>query len=184
MLPLAFPKFLLGLRARLFASSRGFSRQLFPKVLHTVLALCLLGQGAPPLWAAPPNKSVAKNVDKTPDKNADVLLLTMQQELLRARGSLAKSDPPPYFLSYSVYDDESAVVVASYGGVLRSFGGRRRSADVIMRVGAPALDNTHNENRGSGLTSGSLPLGDDRDAIARELWRLTNLEYRRAAPAF
>jgi hypothetical protein len=108
----------------------------------------------------------------------------MQQELLRATASLAKSDPPPYFLSYSVYDDESAMMVASYGGLLRSLGGRRRSADVIMRVGAPALDNTHNENRGSGLTSGSLPLGDDRDAIARELWRLTNLEYRRAAPAF
>ncbi|NDQ56725.1 MAG: peptidase U62 [Acidipila sp.] len=156
--------FCAGLPARL--------RQLFPNAIRLSVALGLLSQGAPPLDAAPA------------DKTSDVLLLTMQQELLRATGSLAKSDPPPYFLSYSVYDDESAVVVASYGGLLRSFGGRRRSADVIMRVGAPALDNTHNESRGSALTSGALPLGDDRDAIARELWRLTNLEYRRAAPAF
>jgi predicted Zn-dependent protease len=53
-----------------------------------------------------------------------------------------------------------------------------------MRVGSPALDNTHNESRPSGMTSGALPLTDDRDAIAHRLWELTNEEYRRATPAY
>ncbi len=53
-----------------------------------------------------------------------------------------------------------------------------------MRVGSPAMDNTHNENRDSGITSGPLPLADDRDAIARTLWELTDREYRRATPAY
>ncbi len=34
------------------------------------------------------------------------------------------------------------------------------------------------------MSSGSLPLGDDQDAIARVLWDLTDREYKRAAPAF
>jgi len=60
----------------------------------------------------------------------------------------------------------------------------RRSADVIVRVGAPALDNTHQENRSSALSSGSLPLNDDADAIAHVLWRLTYQEYRKASQAY
>ena len=51
-------------------------------------------------------------------------------------------------------------------------------------LGSPAEDNTHGENRESGITSGALPLADDRDAIARSLWELTNREYRRATPAY
>src|SRR6201984_769616 len=53
-----------------------------------------------------------------------------------------------------------------------------------MRVGSPALDNTHGQSRSSGMTSGTLPLGDDPDAISRVLWDLTDREYKRAAPAF
>ena len=42
-----------------------------------------------------------------------------------------------------------------------------------MRVGSTALDNTHNQSRGSGIVSGALPLNNDSDAIARVLWQLT-----------
>jgi predicted Zn-dependent protease len=53
-----------------------------------------------------------------------------------------------------------------------------------MRVGTPVLDNTHGQSRSSGMTSGSLPLDDDPDAVARVLWELTDREYKRAAPAY
>ena len=108
----------------------------------------------------------------------------MQAELERAKTSLAKSDPAPYFLSYEVYDQHTLVIAGTYGTIVNSSASNRRWADVTMRVGSPALDNTHNENRESGITSGALPLADDRDAIARSLWDLTNREYRRAAPAY
>src|SRR5260370_19014933 len=52
-----------------------------------------------------------------------------------------------------------------------------------MRVGAPELDNTHGQSRPSGVNSGSLPLGNDADAIARVLWELTDREYKRAVPS-
>jgi len=124
-------------------------------------------------WSAPPA-----------DKGEGILLSSMQTELDRAKTSLAKSDPAPYFISYEVYDQHTMVVAGTYGTILTSSVGNRRWADVTMRVGSPALDNTHDENRDSGINSGALPLADDRDAIAHTLWELTSREYRRAAPAY
>src|SRR5271170_1342615 len=138
--------------------------------LVCVLAICL----KPALNGAPAG-GTGKN---------DVLISAMQQELHRAQSELGKLDPAPYFISYSVYDQDSAMIVGSQGSVINSIHARRRSADVIVRVGAPALDNTHEENRASALTSGSLPLDNDRNAIAHVLWQLTYGEYRKASQAY
>jgi predicted Zn-dependent protease len=117
-------------------------------------------------------------------KASDPVLKVMQAELSRATTELAKSDPAPYFTSYTVNDQDIVVLVGSYGSLLTDAALRRRQADVTMRVGSPALDNTHGQSRPSGMTSGALPLGDDPDAIARQLWELTDREYKRAAPAY
>ena len=82
----------------------------------------------------------------------DVLLQTMQQELKRANTSLANSDPAPYYLSYAVTDINGSVIWASNGSLLVSTSVRRRQADVMMRVGSAALDNTHgNKSRAPAL---------------------------------
>jgi TldD protein len=122
-----------------------------------------------------------KTASATP---ADTVLATMQTELNRATTDLAKSDPAPYFLSYTVYDQDQIVIAGAYGGLLSNSTVRRRAADVTIRVGTPQLDNTHGQSRGSGMTSGSLPLNDDPDAEARVLWELTDRAYKRAAPAY
>jgi predicted Zn-dependent protease len=120
----------------------------------------------------------------SPGDKPDVLLSTMQAELERAQTSLGKLDPAPYFLSYSVYDESIAIAVGSQGSLVNSTQARRRAAEVTMRIGTAALDNSHGVNRASATTSGALPLEDDRDAIARELWRLTYEEYRKASKAY
>ncbi|HEV1992799.1 MAG TPA: metallopeptidase TldD-related protein [Candidatus Acidoferrum sp.] len=114
----------------------------------------------------------------------DRVLETMKAELARAKKELAKADPAPYFLSYTVHDQSIVVLAAAFGSLLTNASAQRREADVVMRVGSPLLDNTHGQSRSSGVTSGALPLGDDTDAIARVLWELTDREYRRAAPAY
>jgi len=118
------------------------------------------------------------------EKDSGILLTAMQSELDRAKTALSKANPAPYFISYVVYDQRSLDVSGTYGTVVNSSANRRRWADVTMRVGNPILDNTHGENRASGISSGALPLNDDRDALARALWDLTNREYRRAGPAY
>ena len=124
------------------------------------------------------------NAKSSAVNSGDSVLKVMQAELARANSSLAKSDPAPYFLSYTVNDQHLTVLVGSYGSLLTNFSTDRREADVVMRVGSPALDNTHGQSRPTGMTSGPLPLGDDSDALSRTLWELTDREYKRAAPAF
>jgi TldD protein len=114
----------------------------------------------------------------------DVVLLSMQGELTRAKTDLAKSDPAPYYLSYTAYDQDQIFIAGAYGALLSDTAVKRRSVDVTMRVGSADLDNTHGQNRASGMTSGSLPLQEDPDATARILWELTDREYKRAAPAY
>ena len=116
--------------------------------------------------------------------NPDALLATMQRELQRASAALAKSDPAPYYLSYAVTDSDSAGVAAMNGSLLVSSHAQQRQADVEMRVGSPALDNTHGQGRASGMVSGILALDGDPDATARVLWQLTNREYEQASSAF
>jgi TldD protein len=166
-----------------------FSRAIFRRFrsrMRDALAILFAGQ----LVAFP---CVAGNSDTAKDgasrpaaaaAAADPVLATMQSELNRAKSSLSKSDPSPYFLSYTVYDQDQIIIAAAYGGLLTNMSNQRRTADVTMRVGTPQLDNTHGQSRSSGMVSGTLPLSNNPDAEARVLWELTDRAYRRAAPAY
>jgi predicted Zn-dependent protease len=118
------------------------------------------------------------------DPDSEMLLGTMQQELTRAQSSLAKSDPAPYYISYAVFDHENVSINASEGSLMNSVSTKQRTADVTMRVGAPALDNTHGDGRESGIAASTLPMGTNRDAVARGLWLMTNSEYRQASAIY
>jgi predicted Zn-dependent protease len=143
-------------------------KAVFLRILLPLLLVALIGQN--PLHAQ--------------TASDDVLLATMEKELHRGQAELAKQDPAPYFTSYNVTDGEALVILSDQGGVLTSSHARHRSADVSMRIGAPILDNTHDQERFSGITSGQLPQQDDPDAIARVLWRLTYEQYRKARQAY
>ena len=112
------------------------------------------------------------------------MLSTMQEELQRARLQLGKLDPAPYYSSYAVYDQENTIVIGGQGSLVNSTRVRQRMANVSMRVGSTALDNTHEESRTSGINYGLLPYSNDRDALAHVLWQLTYEEYRKAAKAY
>jgi TldD protein len=118
------------------------------------------------------------------NRKNDTLLATAEHELQRAHADLAKLDPAPYFISYTIRDQSSALVLASQGSLLNSVQVQSRRADVVTRVGSPSLDNTHGESRKSAMRSEALPLEDDPDAIARALWNLTYQGYREAAKGY
>ena len=114
----------------------------------------------------------------------DVVLTSMDKELQRAQADLGKLTPSAYFISYTVYDEQVAFAVGINGSLVTSNTSRKRTADVIMRVGTSALDNAHGDSRPSAIDTDSLPLDDDSGAIAHALWRLTFNEYRKASNAF
>ncbi len=117
------------------------------------------------------------------------LVGTMESELRRAMSSLGSGDntsqqPKPYFLSYAVADGEQVSIAAQYGAIVGSTQSHRRFADVQVRIGTPAEDNTHGDHRNSALTTIPLPLTDDHDAIARSLWFATNRGYGKALDGY
>ncbi|HYL68337.1 MAG TPA: hypothetical protein VEX69_04160, partial [Candidatus Limnocylindria bacterium] len=65
----------------------------------------------------------------------------MQRELQRATTALSKSNPAPYYLSYTATDIDGFFIAGANGSLISSNGFQRRQADVIMRVGSAALDN-------------------------------------------
>jgi TonB family protein len=110
-----------------------------------------------------------------------VLLDAMTTELNRAFSLLGKQGGdkqlPPYFLSYAVSDATSVSIRAQFGALADSSSNHVRVADVQVRLGSPALDNTHGDHRGSAVNSLQLPLADDRAALGRSLWLATNTGY-------
>jgi predicted Zn-dependent protease len=112
---------------------------------------------------------------------APVVLDAMTTELHRAFTSLDKQGDqkqlPPYFLSYSVSEASFVSIRAQFGALVDSSTNHVRVADVQVRLGEPKLDNTHGTHRGSAVNSMQLPLGDDREALARSLWLETNKGY-------
>ncbi|WP_433975177.1 TldD/PmbA family protein [Tunturiibacter lichenicola] len=128
---------------------------------------------------------------KTPEPAPAVVLLdTMESELHRAMDSLgnnatdATQQPKPYFLSYAVSDSDSIGMSAQFGAINGSRENHRRIADVQVRIGAAAEDNTHGDHRNSALTTIPLPLTNDTEAISRTLWFATNRGYGKALDGY
>jgi TldD protein len=135
------------------------------------------------------HSAAAATTNPEPSPSA-VLIDTMESELHRAMGSLgntatdATQQPKPYFLSYAVSDSDGMVLTAQFGAITGSNESRRRVADVQVRLGAPAQDNTHGDHRNSALTTVPLPLTDDGQALARSLWFATNRGYAKALDGY
>jgi TldD protein len=197
----SFDEFLRCKKRALLISSTSSSRArrsfLFPKALP-VAAVLLAGwfasaetPVAPALGAAPGGLPAAA----LPAPGDPVVMQAMSTELDRAMTMLGTAATPvandkkaapalkPYFLSYSVADAQNVSISAQYGAITNSTATHSRTADVQVRLGTPALDNTHGDHRTSALTTLPLPLNDDRDAIERTLWYGTNRGYGKALDA-
>jgi predicted Zn-dependent protease len=116
------------------------------------------------------------------------LVEAMSQELGRNFQALKeKADPPPYFLSYEITQEDAYTVSGTLGAIDTNGGGKSRRLDVSVRVGTPKLDNYHRV-RGAGaaaeaqFTSGAqITYEDNANSIKHRLWEETDRSYRAAA---
>jgi TldD protein len=111
------------------------------------------------------------------------LLDILSEELNRNLAGLKKADPAPHYIAYSIAEQESYVIAAGSGALLRNRESRHRFLDVTVRVGTPQLDSYHRmRNERPRFTSGTLlPIEDDRAAIQRRVWAETDRVYRLGA---
>ncbi len=112
------------------------------------------------------------------------ILNTLSSELDRNFSVLKeKADPPPYFMSYAVTEQDYSVVAASFGAIVGNTHSHSANLDVSVRVGSPKLDNYHLQRGDRGhFTSGSAVVIEDNPlALTRRLWSDTDKTYRLAA---
>ena len=112
------------------------------------------------------------------------ILTTLSSELDRNFTVLKqKADPPPYFMSYAVTEQDYSVLSASFGAIVANTHSRTANLDVSVRVGTPKLDNYHLQRGDRGhFTSGTAVVIDDVPlALKRRLWNDTDHTYRLAA---
>jgi predicted Zn-dependent protease len=126
-----------------------------------------------------------------PSTPPDILLEALTSELARSKKGLpGEKDAPLYYLSYRVTDGETWGASASFGALEGQSGrpgrlaGRVRLLDVMARVGARDLDNTHKVRGGFDFDFGGggrgLPIDDDKGALEVALWKATDDTVRAA----
>jgi predicted Zn-dependent protease len=130
-------------------------------------------------------------------ESQDVLMGILADELAYTMEHLQMPDGTrPYFVAYSVRDEQAASVSAALGALVSEGSGRNRRLDVDVRVGDYALDNSHKlrQGGGSGFSFGggsnssnvakTLSLADDPVAIRREIWLGTDQAFKNAVEQF
>lgn len=117
----------------------------------------------------------------------DVILRAMKDELERSRQLRVvggSGDDLPYFISYTLDDNDAFEVNASFGAVTTTSRNRFRLPNIEVRVGSYDFDNTGHIF--SGLYSGSrydtepLPLDNDYRTLREGLWLGTDYAYKAA----
>ncbi|HYL45599.1 MAG TPA: metallopeptidase TldD-related protein [Candidatus Limnocylindrales bacterium] len=124
--------------------------------------------------------------DRSVPAQTPAVLVAMQEELDRSMAGLSKTDPPVYFMSYTVADRQYAEVSGSNGALLSSTDNHARWLEVQTRVGSYQLDNTHRlGDRPPSWTSPgtTVAIDDDVSVLRREIWRETDRQYRAASEA-
>ncbi|HYZ86662.1 MAG TPA: metallopeptidase TldD-related protein [Bryobacteraceae bacterium] len=111
------------------------------------------------------------------------LLDLLNEELTRNFEGLKKADPAPYFIDYSVVEQQAEIIAASRGAILQRGRGNSRTLDVTVRVGSPELDSYHIQGGESPrFTSAALiSLEDVPNSIKRKVWQETDRVYKLAS---
>jgi predicted Zn-dependent protease len=144
--------------------------------LARALSLGVLLLGATPAVAAPPARPAV--VDDAAVRKA------LEDEMARSLGQLRLgSEAPPYFLRYGVVDLDRAWVSARLGALVEEDKSPSRALHIEVRVGSADDDNTNFVGSSPGA-SASVTRDDDYGVLRRDLWQLTDREYKDALESF
>jgi predicted Zn-dependent protease len=117
----------------------------------------------------------------------DNVMRAMTDELQRSVTELQFKDlEKPYFIQYSVFDEESYSAEATFGSLAASGRNRQRLLQSQVRVGDYAFDNSEfvgAGQAGNAIGTGAVTVGvieDDYDAIRHSLWLVTDAAYKQS----
>lgn len=123
------------------------------------------------------------------------LMRAMRDEASRSMRELRlPSLEKPYFIQYSLIDQQSYTVKASFGSLTESRNSHDKRLSVQLRVGSQQFDNSNFFDPALGFFGSSddeerfknrpLPCELDYTSLRRELWLATDAAYKQAAELF
>ena len=113
----------------------------------------------------------------------------METELHRSQVELKLGNhPAPYFMSYQMKELDQYELVARYGALFEDHHSLDRKLGVSVRVGSYQFDNSVNDAldinfsiKGTSFTAHkAAPIDDDRLALRKALWLVTDEKYKNA----
>ncbi|HTD74843.1 MAG TPA: metallopeptidase TldD-related protein, partial [Steroidobacteraceae bacterium] len=120
----------------------------------------------------------------------DVIGRAMHDEMQRSMQKLRLEQlDKPYFISYTVVDNDSKEVAATLGSLVSSTENSSRTMLVVVRVGDYASDSGNFMSMPSGpeglaalMMAGAmqLPLDDNYNELRRKIWLTTDRAYKKA----
>jgi hypothetical protein len=115
----------------------------------------------------------------------------MGDELERSKSQLKLSGLiDPFFISYSVNDNERLDIIASFGAITRSQQNHSRQLNLRLLVNNYQLNDENFSDGGGGLFGGgnqidmNLPLDNDYNTIRRSFWLATDDLFKEANETF
>jgi TldD protein len=126
--------------------------------------------------------------NQAPDKRSPILDI-LKAENERQMAVLSKQKDPAHYLAYQLVEQRIVSLESEGGALITDSDDTIRNLDVEVRVGKPELDNTRalaDDNNGlnAPLTRrGTVPFGEDKQALASTLWLETDRRYREAVSA-
>jgi predicted Zn-dependent protease len=114
------------------------------------------------------------------------LMQYLGDELSYSMEHLATEDGTrPYYLGYTIYDEQTAVISATLGAITQDRLHHARNLNIDLRVGDYKVDNTHQIRGGapaqaSGSGNIDLALTDDPISIRHALWYHTDEVFKQA----
>ena len=133
--------------------------------------------------------TTSKPTDNNVQGDRSALLDILKAENERELAVLKGRPDPAYYLEYQLVEQRIVNLEAEGGALIQDSDDTARNLDVEVRVGSPALDNTRqlaDDDKGlnNPLTRrGTVPFGEDRQAIGNALWLETDRRYREAVTA-
>jgi TldD protein len=119
---------------------------------------------------------------------ADLVMQAMSDELQRSMTELRLQGlESPYFIQYTVLDEEESVAEATFGALTSSTQNRSRMLHAQVRVGDYAFDNSEFMAGPGGSSTGVLlpiVIEDDYLALRHAMWLATDSAYKQAVEIF
>lgn len=120
----------------------------------------------------------------TPPRDDAAVRKALEDEMARTMQTLRLgSEAPPYYMSYAIVDDDTSHVVARFGAIVSDAHNPTRRVRVVVRVGGYDEDNTNFRGGVGGFGGGGVSRDDDYIGLRRDLWEMTDRQYKQALDA-